>query len=125
MPDALPLLPRRRTGVYTAQFVQECGTATQHRCCHGEHGFRCLHRRGNRDLLNRYTLVTEGDDDSDDVACCMLSKVETKHVVFIQKRFLPAQEVIYTSTVSQTTDEGSYCDLTGVPLQFPLGSFGR
>lgn len=54
---APPLLPRRRAGVYTAQFVQERGAAAQRLCCHGEHGFGCLHRRGNRDLFNRYTAA--------------------------------------------------------------------
>lgn len=62
---ALPVLPRRRTGVYTAQFVEECGAAAQHLCCHGEHGFGCFHRRGNRDLLDRYTACFEPEDDID------------------------------------------------------------
>lgn len=73
----LSLLPRRRAGVYTAQLVQERGAAAQHFCCHGEHGFGCLHRRGNGDLLNRYMAVADGgdnDDDDDDVAHCLLSK---------------------------------------------------
>lgn len=65
---ALPVLPRRRTGVYTAQFVEECGAAAQHLCCHGEHGFRCFYRRGNGNLLNRYTACSEpaGVADDDD-----------------------------------------------------------
>lgn len=78
---ALSLLPRRRAGVYTALFVQERGTATQHLCCHGEYGFRCLHRRGNRDLLNRYTAVAEGDDEDDDVAHCMPSNPKSAQKV--------------------------------------------
>ncbi len=92
--------------MYTAQLVQERGTAAQHFCCHGEHGFRCLHRRGNRDLLNRYTAVAAADDggggggDDDDVTRCINSTCSLQ----------PAQEVIYTSTVSQAADEGSYCD---------------
>ncbi len=84
---SLSLLRRRRVGEYSAQLVQERVAAAQHFCCHGEYGFRCLYRRGNRDLLNRYMAVPEGDDDDDDddddgdvAACVMPHELETKHV---------------------------------------------
>lgn len=66
--SALPLLPRRWAGVYTAQFVQERGAAAQHFCCHGEHGFGCLHRCSNRDFLSRYKAVMKLSVDDDDDA---------------------------------------------------------
>lgn len=57
--------------MYTARSVQERGTAAQHLGRHGEHGFGCLPRRGNRDLFSRYRAVdaadaADADDDDDD-----------------------------------------------------------
>lgn len=97
------LFRRRRTGEYTAQLVQERGAAAQHFCCHGEHGFRCLHRGGNRDLLNRYTAAADVDDDD----------VSTLYVIRGRNQTCgppPAQEVICTSSAPLAPDEGSNCD---------------
>lgn len=77
--------------MYTTQLVQERGAAAQHICRHGDDGFRCLHRRFDRDLLNRYTVAAAaaaadgGGDRDGDVARCMLSKVETEYAVFSQR----------------------------------------
>ena len=99
------LFRRRRTGEYTAQLVQKCGAAAQHFCCHGEHGFRCLHRGGNRDLLNRYTAAAAADVDGVDVSA--LYVIRGRNQTCGPR---PAQEVIYTSSASLAPDEGSDCD---------------
>lgn len=103
-----PSLPRWWAGVYTAYFVQERGAAAQHFSCHGEHGFGCLHRRGNRDFLSRYEAAMN-------LRVMMMMMMITHHPRNL-KRYPPAQEVTFTSY------GGTPCDLTGEPLQLSSGS---